>query len=49
MLAGTGVTFGRYAGMTPPEDNAPQGQLESSRAYNKGEQENLKDGNKIYH
>ena len=45
MLAGTGITFGRYTGMTPPEDKAPQGQLESSRAYNKEEQDNLKNGN----
>ena len=33
MLAGTGVTFGRYTGVTP-EDGAPeQGQLSQSRAY----------------
>ncbi|MFH1532056.1 MAG: DEAD/DEAH box helicase [Pseudomonadota bacterium] len=44
MLAGTGITFGRYTGMTPESDKPTQGQLNASRAYTKEELGRLSEG-----
>lgn len=44
LLAGTGVTFGRYTGVTPKEGEAPQGQLVERRAYNAAELNLLAEG-----
>ena len=44
MLAGTGITFGRYTGMTPESDKPSQGQLKTSRAYTADELKQLSDG-----
>jgi len=44
MLAGTGITFGRYTGTTPEEGAPPQGQLPTSRAYSSKEEKALADG-----
>lgn len=44
MLAGTGITFGRYTGNTPQSDAAPQGTLSAMRRYSREEIELLENG-----
>ncbi|MFZ5786791.1 MAG: DEAD/DEAH box helicase, partial [Acidobacteriota bacterium] len=44
MLAGTGVTFGRYTGVTPETDEPEQGRLSTSRAYTESELATLAEG-----
>jgi ATP-dependent helicase YprA (DUF1998 family) len=44
VLAGTGVTFGRYTGVTPDDSPAPQGRLKESRCYTPDELKLLGEG-----
>ncbi len=44
LLAGTGVTFGRYTGATPEDGDPEQGHLKQARPYTKGELALLAEG-----
>ena len=44
MLAGTGITFGRYTGVTPKDGKPGNGQLTQQRAYTTEELELLAEG-----
>ena len=44
LLAGTGVTFGRYTGVTPEESEPERGRLRESRAYTARERDLLREG-----